>query len=102
MQIFNLFYQKVDNEYTDEYYDATGLYFLGAFSSKEKAMEAVHADVKTGVKGEKAALETRDNVPSADEGMVRVVDGIPHGYYYFLTRELDKPTFDEVGENDGW
>ena len=101
MEIFNVLYQKVSDEYSDEYFDTRGgLYYLGTFSSEAKAREAIEADLKSGVKGEKATLETRDDVPSADEGMVRVVDGIPHGYYTIMQRELDKPDFHELTLDD--
>lgn len=95
MHLFLLFYQRVDNEYSDEYFNTGSPYFLGAFSSREKAMDAARADVARS----SAILTTREDVPSASEGMVRVDGCVPRGYFFIWERALDAPTFDELGED---
>lgn len=95
MDIFQLIYRAVDDTCDGDFIQNGNHYCVGMFSSKENALDAIKADIYDGEGGE---LATRDDVPDAGEGMVRVVDGKPRGFYEVISFPLDKTCWTELVE----
>ena len=95
MDVFQVFYRGVDDAYGEGYIQTGNIYCVGVFSSREAAMNAVKSDMLGAAGG---VLATREDVPDADEGMVRVVDGEPRGFYEILTFPLDKMAWLDIAQ----
>ncbi|MBR5949827.1 MAG: hypothetical protein IKZ87_00165 [Actinomycetaceae bacterium] len=95
MDVFQLLYRDVEDAYGEDYIQTGNIYCIGVFSTREAAMNAVKADMLDVAGG---VLATREDVPDADEGMVRIVDGEPRGFYEIRAFPLDKLAWQEIAE----
>lgn len=95
MDVFQLLYHDVSDPYCENYQKTGDFYCLGVFSSEEKARCAMKADLLDEA-GAGGFLASREDVPDAEEGMVRVVDGVPRGFYEIHKFPLDKLCWKEM------
>lgn len=84
LEVLNLFYYKVNNQYGEGYVPTGTIFFLGTFTNEKAVEDAIKADLKSEFGKSAVSLGCDDEL--GDRTVFE--DGKPIGYYYIKWNKL--------------